>query len=158
MRPACENTNSIENNMKHLVYNLERAIACTARQTNGMLEKVNIVIDYHGFTLRNAPPMKSSLYTLDILQAHYCERMYRAYICEPPGVFRVFWKMVKPFIDPRTKEKIVFCHGNEGRRIVENNFDLASVEECAWGTIRRESFRSQEYLEGTPFCHAFAEC
>ena len=144
--------------MKHLVYNLERAIACTSRQTNGQLEKVNIVIDYHGFTLRNSPPMKSSLYTLDILQAHYCERMHRAYICEPPSVFRMFWKMVKPFIDPRTKDKIVFCHGQEGRRILEEIFDLSDVEECAWGAIGRESFRSNEYLECTPFHKTFGEC
>lgn len=95
MRPAKENTHETSpiNNMRHLVWNLEKAIACSAK--NGQ-SKVCIVIDYDQFQLRHAPPMSTSRYTLDILQKHYPERMHKAYICNPPFVFRyVFIKSLE---------------------------------------------------------------
>ena len=85
MRPAKENTQDAVNNMRHLVWNLEKAIACSAK--NGR-SKICIIIDYDEFQLRHAPPMSTSRYTLDILQKHYPERMHKAYICNPPFVFR----------------------------------------------------------------------
>ena len=85
MRPAQENTQDAVNNMRHLVWNLEKAIACSAQRGQ---RKVCIVIDYDGFLLRHSPSLSTSRYTLDILQKHYPERMHKAYVCNPPFVFR----------------------------------------------------------------------
>jgi len=85
MRPSKENTNDMVNNMRHLVWNLEKAIACSSKEGRS---KVCIVIDYDGFSLRHAPSLSASRYSLDILQKHYPERMHKAYICNPPFVFR----------------------------------------------------------------------
>eukprot|EP00568_Trieres_chinensis_P001959 CAMPEP_0183308832 /NCGR_PEP_ID=MMETSP0160_2-20130417/22556_1 /TAXON_ID=2839 ORGANISM="Odontella Sinensis, Strain Grunow 1884" /NCGR_SAMPLE_ID=MMETSP0160_2 /ASSEMBLY_ACC=CAM_ASM_000250 /LENGTH=324 /DNA_ID=CAMNT_0025472733 /DNA_START=30 /DNA_END=1001 /DNA_ORIENTATION=- len=145
LKPARENTKNETNQMRHLVYQLERAIAATARIGGGK-EKVNIIIDYKGYKLRNAPPPSTSRYTLDILQRHYCERMHRSYICNPPFVFKAFWAFIKPFLDPVTKEKIVFCHGEGGEKIMESDFDLEIMEECAGGTKQIRAFDSKEYL------------
>lgn len=73
MRPARQNTANEHEQMQHLVWNLEKAIACTRRKSVELgskrpLEKINLVINYDGFTLRNAPSMSASKYTLDILQ------------------------------------------------------------------------------------------
>ncbi len=85
MRPAQENTQDGVNNMRHLTWNLEKAIACSAKKGRS---KICIVIDYDQFLLRHSPPLSTSRYTLDILQKHYPERMHKAYICNPPFVFR----------------------------------------------------------------------
>lgn len=85
MRPAQENSPDAINQMRHLVWNLEKAIACSAK--NGR-SKICIVIDYEGFALRHSPPLSTTRYTLDILQKHYPERMYRGYVCNPPMIFR----------------------------------------------------------------------
>ena len=115
MRPAMENTNNELNNMRHLVYNLERAIACTTKtERNNADGKICLIIDYEGFQMRHAPSMSTSRKTLSILQHHYPERMHRVYLCSPPLLFRTVWAMVKPFVDPVTKEKICFCHGEKG--------------------------------------------
>ena len=91
--------------------------------------------------------MSTSKFTLDILQKHYPERMFKAYILNPPFVFRTFWAIIKPFIDPITKEKIEFCHGKQGAEIVARRFDLNSVEPCAGGKERNtKEFKSEEYL------------
>lgn len=88
MRPARENTNNELNNMRHLVWNLEKAIACTRAKSTAATgkerTKINLMIDYEGFRLRDSPPLSTSKYTLEILQKHYPEIMFHAYILNPP--------------------------------------------------------------------------
>jgi hypothetical protein len=117
MRPAREQTNNEENNMRHLVWNLEKALACTRAKSASMgkeVTKINLLIDYDGFRLRDSPPMSTAKLTLEILQKHYPECLFHAYVINPPMIFRAFWTMIKPFVDPVTKEKIVFCSGKAG--------------------------------------------
>eukprot|EP00978_Attheya_sp_CCMP212_P044466 scaffold311244_cov67-Attheya_sp.AAC.1 len=143
-RPGMENTRGQElHNMRHLVYNLERGIACSKKSGH---EKLIIIMDYKGFKLRNAPSMSTTQHTLTILQDHYPERLYRAYICNPPLVFRTFWSIMRAFIDPHTKEKIVFCHGDSAIQTLATSFDLETTEQCACGTKDLREFVSKEYL------------
>jgi CRAL/TRIO domain len=186
MRPAKENTNDAENNMRHLVWNLEKAIACSSKHGRS---KICIVIDYDGFALRHSPPLSTSRYTLDILQKHYPERMHKAYICNPPFVFRydhvqegrifhptllvfhsssrflssspyrTFWTLVKPFIDPVTKSKIVFCSGKKGLAQIVDDVGPANqayLEPCAGGTEDQLPVDSPTYLS-LPFDQAYGE-
>ena len=161
MRPGRENTAVEEDQMKHLVWNLEKAIACTNRKSKELgakepLEKVNLVIDYDGFTLTNAPSLSASLFTLDILQKHFPERMYRAYVLNPPFVFQAFWAVVKPFVDATTKEKIVFCTGAKGMHLLHERIDrIDKLELVTNGTATRE-FVSKSYLN-LPFNIGFDE-
>ena len=46
--------------------------------------------------------------TLHIMQEHYPERLGLAVCYDPPSVFSVFWKLISPFIDVKTKSKIRF--------------------------------------------------
>ena len=169
MRPARENTHQEADNMRHLVWNLEKAIACTTRRSQQVaspeeeeeqpqqLEKINLIIDYDGFKLKNAPPLSTSKYTLEILQNHYPERMYRIYCLNPPTVFRVFWNLVRPFVDPVTKEKVVFCSGKTGmEKLKQAAGDLSVLEEVAGGTPPFREFDTKEYVN-LPFNVAFDE-
>ncbi|KAL9182560.1 hypothetical protein ACHAXT_013212 [Thalassiosira profunda] len=155
LTPGRENSNNEISNMRHLVYHLERAISCT-RKTSGR-EKVCIVIGYQGFKLTNAPPMSTVKHTLTILQGHYPERMYRAYICDPPLVFRSFWGIIRHFVDPATLEKIAFCTGKEGKALLERDFDTSTTEKQAGGTKKLREFSSREFLQDTPFHCTFDE-
>ena len=171
MTPARENTNHELNNMRHLVFHLEKAIACTARKSMEVqqppqqgqpkgrpLEKVNAIIDYEGFKIRNAPPMSTTQYTLDILQKHYPERMLHFYLLHPPLVFQVFWAMIKHFVDPVTKEKIVFCSGkNHTRKLLDHVTEVDKLEPRAYGSNPNlRPFDAEEYLR-LPFNVSFDE-
>jgi hypothetical protein len=155
LTPGRENSNNELDNMRHLVYHLERAIACTQRKSGR--SKVCIVIGYQGFTLSKAPPMATTRHTLAILQNHYPERMFRAYICDPPLVFRTFWSIIKHFVDPMTLEKIAFCAGKEGSHLWERDFDTMTTERQAGGRGILREFDSKEYLFDTPFDCTFDE-
>jgi CRAL/TRIO domain len=154
MRPGRENTNHELNNMRNLVWNMEKAIAVTQRK--GFL-KIVFVIDYAGFSLRKAPPLSTSKYTLEIMQRHYPERCERFYLTNPPFIFKAFWAAVKPFIDPHTKQKIVFCTGKAGlaHLVDELGGDPSKIEECAGGTNPNlKEFNLQEYVN-LPMDEAF---
>jgi len=159
MRPGRENTMHEDNNMRHLVFQIEKAVQCSRKNGHG---KICLVIDYEGFSISNTPPMSTTRRTLDILQRHFCERMYRAYICNPPFVFRSFYAMVKPFVDPVTKQKICWCVGKKGmNQVVEDvggpEKAKAQLEKCCGGdgdTVR--DFDSDEYMR-LPLTVAFDE-
>lgn len=155
LTPGLENSRNEIDNMRHLVYHLERAIACT-RHKSGR-QKICIVIGYQGFSLKNTPPMSTTKHTLQILQGHYPERMFRAYICDPPVVFRTFWNVIKYFIDPATLDKIAFCAGREGRSLLERDFDTDTTERQAGGRKQLRSFCSREFLFDTPHHCTFDE-
>jgi len=157
MRPSDENTQNETGNLRNLVYHLEKAIACSNRKGN--MDKVGIVIDYKGYSLRNAPPMSTSRKTLDILQNHYPERLHKAYICNPPFVFRTFWAFIKPFIDPVTKQKILFCVGKAGMAQIAKDVgpeNAKKLEKCAGGKGKVRPCVATEYMN-LPFNVAFDE-
>ena len=155
------NTNSDSDNMRHLVWNLEKAIRVTQHHSQGQFDKYCLLVDCTDYDLRKSPSLQASKMTLDVLQKHFKERMYRIYVLNPPLAFRIFWKVVQPFIDPVTKTKIVFCTGpsSEGAKVLHKEVgpeQAKRLEECAYGTASIRPFDSKEYLE-LPMHIAFDE-
>jgi hypothetical protein len=151
MRPQRENSVSAENNIINLVYHIERAISCTKKSG---LEKIVMILDFDGYKLRHAPPMSTTKATIHVLEKCYPERLGRAYICNAPLVFRTFWNIVRPFLDPVTKDKVVFCSGKAGMQELKDNFDETKLENCAFGTNDLKEFDHEEYL-ADPFHRTF---
>lgn len=147
MRPGRENTLHENNNMRHLVFQIEKAVACSKKNGHG---KICLVIDYDGFSISKTPSMSASKRTLQILQQHFCERMYRVYICNPPFVFRSFYSMIKPFVDPVTKQKVCWCVGKNGFDQMVDDVGgpekaAMQLEACCGGSESLRDFDSVEY-------------
>lgn len=106
MKPQYENTKNHDGNIKNVVFTLEKATAIMRR--DGRQEKLVLLIDYEGYSVFNAPPMKTSMETLAVLQNHYPERLFKAYMLRPPWIFNAFWNVIYPFVDPVTQKKINF--------------------------------------------------
>lgn len=153
MYPVRENTNHPVHNIMHLVYAIERAIAVTEK--NGY-EKIVIIMDFENWSLKHAAPMETTKKTIHILQECYVERMFRVYFTNAPIMFRTFWNMAKPFIDPVTKKKIVFCSSKAGKEELKKNFDERKVEKSALGTGTLRPFDVDEYFS-TPLHISFDE-
>ncbi|RDX97267.1 Random slug protein 5, partial [Mucuna pruriens] len=106
LRPGMQNTTSMENQMRHLVYLLENAMLnLPAGQ-----EQMAWLIDFTGWSLTNNVPLKLARETINILQNHYPERLAIAFLYNPPRVFEAFWKIVKYFLDSKTFQKVKFVY------------------------------------------------
>jgi len=60
-------------------------------------EKMIWLIDFTGWTMANAVPIKTARETVNILQNHYPERLATAFLFNPPKVFEAFWKVKSVF-------------------------------------------------------------
>ncbi len=108
MKPRHQNTSerkTANEQIRHLVYTLERAITLMVPP----VEKLCLIIDFPGYSLRNAPSLKVQRQTLKILQDYYPERLGIAVCIDAPTIFWTFFEIIKPFIDRRTATKIHFC-------------------------------------------------
>ncbi|KAH7567278.1 hypothetical protein ACOSP7_010918 [Xanthoceras sorbifolium] len=106
MRPGFQNTKSIENQIRHLVYLIENAIL---NLPEGQ-EQMAWLIDFTGWSLSTSVPIKSARDTTYILQNHYPERLAIAFLYNPPRIFEAFWKVVKYFLDAKTFQKVKFVY------------------------------------------------
>jgi CRAL/TRIO domain len=134
-----------------LVYFLEKAVACTARKSAEVggksLEKFIIVVNYNGYTAANRGPLKTIKACNDIMSNHYPERLSNVYLINPPMIFRVFWALIRPFLDPVTREKFVFCTGETGiQELTARVKNLDKLESHLGGTADVRPFDAQEYL------------
>lgn len=85
-----QNTASIDNQMRHLVYLIENAILNLPDDQ----EQMAWLIDFTGWTLSTSVPIRSARETVNILQNHYPERLAIAFLYNPPRIFEAFWKVL----------------------------------------------------------------
>eukprot|EP00249_Psilotum_nudum_P010126 c22347_g1_i2 orf=310-1059(+) len=99
--------NAFKRNMEEfkrfVVYNFDKAIASVSSKEG----KFVIIADLEGWSYKNAD-VRGYLAILGILQDHYPERLEKLFMLHVPYMFWGIWKLVYPFIDKVTREKIIF--------------------------------------------------
>ncbi|CCH44100.1 hypothetical protein BN7_3658 [Wickerhamomyces ciferrii] len=103
-----QNTKSSFRQVQQLVFFLEKVINFMPQGQ----DTIALLIDFKQYkvegTTSKIPPLSIGKQVLDILQTHYPERLGRALLTNIPIVAWTFLKLIHPFIDPNTKEKIIF--------------------------------------------------
>lgn len=143
--------------IKESLYNFERALACTERESEGREESITVIGNYTGFQSKHAAPMSLSHEFMDVLRQNYPGRVKRVYLLNTPTSFLFFWAIVKPFIGTETRKKIQFLSSEKQK---EQEFaELVSLEQAApWmreGGKKCRDLQVNEYLHETAFDHAF---
>lgn len=110
LRPSKQNTERSDRQIEHLVYMLERTIDLMPPGQ----EMLALLINFAETKQGQGATLAQGKQTLNILQNHYPERLGRALVTNVPWVIWGFFKMITPFIDPITREKIKF---NEDMKI-----------------------------------------
>ena len=94
-----------------IVYTLDKLIALNDPAKNPSGKLVGI-FDLDGFGYRNY-----EIYALravfDLLGNHYVERLATLYLYCAPALFVGIWNIVAPFVDPVTRQKVVFISRQE---------------------------------------------
>ncbi|KAI1935112.1 Phosphatidylinositol transfer protein (PITP) [Ophidiomyces ophidiicola] len=110
LNPAQQNTEHSDRQIQHLVFMIERVIDLMGPDQESLALLVNFKQTRSG---QNAT-IGQGRQTLNILQNHYPERLGRAMVINMPLVILGFMKLITPFIDPQTREKLKF---NEDLRL-----------------------------------------
>ncbi|KAK3358939.1 CRAL-TRIO domain-containing protein [Lasiosphaeria hispida] len=106
LSPGRQNTEASPRQVQHLVFMLERVIEMMPAQ----VETLSLMIDYKPSKTRSNtnPGIAMAREVLNILQNHYPERLGKALIINTPWFVHGFFKIITPFIDPHTREKLKF--------------------------------------------------
>lgn len=78
---------------------------------------------------------------LNILQDHYPERLGRAFVINIPFLLNAFYKMINPFIDPVTREKLKF----NPNCVKEGHFEPDMLIKENWGGGRTTEYVHEKY-------------
>ena len=104
MRPSKQNTERTPRQIEHLVFMLERSIDLMPPGQ----ETLALLINFAETKSGQGATLSQGKQTLNILQNHYPERLGRALVTNVPFYIWGFFKLITPFIDPLTREKIKF--------------------------------------------------
>ncbi|XWS68731.1 hypothetical protein CRYUN_Cryun04dG0116800 [Craigia yunnanensis] len=129
---------NLEEFKRFVVYGLEKICA---RMPKGQ-EKFVAIGDLDGWGYSNSD-IRAYVASLSILQDCYPERLAKLFIVHVPYIFMTAWKVVYPFIDSRTKKKIVFVENKKLKSTLLRDIDdsqlpdryggklpLAPIQEC----------------------------
>jgi hypothetical protein len=92
---------------KELVYLMEKAI----RLMGPGVESWIWIVDLNGYCRADATPVDIARQIIHIMATCYPERLYKCVFVDAPMIFHGFWSLIKHFLDPVTKEKIVWVEG-----------------------------------------------
>ncbi|KAI5481682.1 CRAL/TRIO domain-containing protein [Pseudohyphozyma bogoriensis] len=120
MHPYRQNTETNPSQIDFVVWCLERTIdlcPATVPVTDMLCLCIDLGSNRSDSKGQPTPPSVAKK-VLDILQTYYCERLGRAICINVPTVFWVFYKIVGPFVDPVTKDKIRFLNSSDATELV----------------------------------------
>jgi hypothetical protein len=112
-----------------LVYAIDKYVALMPPG----IEKFVALLDLTGIGYSNLD--SSALrHIFDFLQGYYPERLGTLFILNAPFIFGAVWKVVSPFIDSRTRKKIVFCTSKNVQELLMTHLDPDQVPTEYGGT------------------------
>ncbi|KAJ1902158.1 hypothetical protein LPJ66_000247 [Kickxella alabastrina] len=117
MFPHRQNTGDSSEQLRWVVFNMEQAI----RSMPEGATKWTIIIDVSRYSMSQSVPLSVAREFLNILELHYPERLHKALVLNPPGMFVMFYRIVAPFIDPVTKEKVSFVDLTGKKKVEEGD-------------------------------------
>ncbi|KAI7866510.1 CRAL-TRIO domain-containing protein [Spinellus fusiger] len=111
MRPRLQTSKDAERQIKNIVFSLERGI----RLMPELVENIAIIVDFKDSSASHNPSVGTCKKFLDILGNHYPERLGIAFVVKSPWFFFATFKLISPFMDPITKQKIKFVYDEDGK-------------------------------------------
>ncbi|KAK8622415.1 hypothetical protein V6N13_117332 [Hibiscus sabdariffa] len=121
---------NLEEVKRFVVYGLEKICA---RMPKGQ-EKFVAIGDLEGWGYSNSD-IRAYLASLSILQDCYPERLGKLFIVHVPYIFMTAWKVVYPFIDSRTKKKIVFVENKKLKSTLLKDIDESQLADIYGGKL-----------------------
>nr|XP_043635364.1 sec14 cytosolic factor-like [Erigeron canadensis] len=126
-----EKVGGLEEFKRYVVFTLERILS---RMPAGK-EKFVAIADIKGWGYTNSD-YRGYLAALSILQDYYPERLGKMFVVNVPYVFMAAWKMIYPFIDEKTKKKIVFVDSKHLTSTLLKDIDESQLPDIYGGKMK----------------------
>jgi hypothetical protein len=104
---------------RFVVYTFDRLIRAAPPDA----EQFIAIVDLKGLGLKNLDS-KSFIAAFDIVQNHYPLRLDKIFMINVPLIFNGVWKVVKPFIDEDTRNRVTFVDKNKIVETLTNEIDI----------------------------------
>ncbi|ODV90852.1 hypothetical protein CANCADRAFT_112033 [Tortispora caseinolytica NRRL Y-17796] len=149
--PGRQNTPKSDRQIQHLVFMLERVIDFMPPGQDALA----LLIEFKNSSNSKNPSVGQGRQVLHILQTHYPERLGKAMVVNIPWFVWTFLKIIWPFIDPLTREKLVFSEPLRNYvdpKLLDRNFggdlDFEYVHEKYWPALLEMAKKKREqYLQ-----------
>ncbi|XP_075656893.1 uncharacterized protein LOC142627004 [Castanea sativa] len=122
--------NNLEEFKRYVVYGLDKICS---RMPRGE-EKFLCIGDLVGWGYSNSD-IRGYLAALSILQDCFPERLGKLIIVNVPYIFMTAWKMVYPFIDSKTKKKIIFVENKKLKSTLLSDIDESQLPDIYGGQL-----------------------
>ncbi|XP_041994116.1 phosphatidylinositol transfer protein 3-like isoform X2 [Salvia splendens] len=99
------------------------------------VEKFTIIGDLQGYGFCNSD-LRANLAAITILQEYYPERLGKLFIVHAPYIFTMMWKLVYPFIDKKTREKVMFVDDKRLHETLLEDIDKNQLPEIYGGKLQ----------------------
>lgn len=158
LKPGRQNTKTLHRQVEHLVFMLERVIDFMPPGQDSLA----LLIDFKEYPdvpkvqgSSKIPPLGIGKEVLHILQTHYPERLGKALLTNIPWLAWTFLKLIYPFIDPLTREKLVFDEpfpkyvpSNQLDSLYGGDLDFTYKHDVYWPDLNEIAKQKREhYLE-----------
>lgn len=121
---------SVDEFQRLVTYTLDKVCA---RMPNEQ-EKFVAIGDLEGWGYANSD-IRGYLAALSILQDCYPERLGKLFIVHVPYIFMTAWKAIYPFIDSKTKKKIIFVENKKLRSTLLRDIDDGQLADIYGGKL-----------------------
>lgn len=98
-------------------------------------EKFTIIGDLQGYGYCNSD-IRGNLAAISILQDYYPERLAKVFIIHAPYIFTTMWKIIYPFIDKKTRNKIMFVDNKKLQETLLDVIDEDQLPEIYGGKLQ----------------------
>ncbi|KAL0563608.1 Phosphatidylinositol transfer protein (PITP) [Marasmius crinis-equi] len=139
-RPACymlpsrQNTKESPRQVEYFVWMLERCIDLM----DANVESVNALINFGDKA--EHPSLAVARSILNIFQDHYPERLGKALIINVPFLITMFFKLLTPFMDPNTVQKLKF-----NPDVIKDGLFTPDMLVKDWGGNQDFEYKHEEY-------------
>ncbi|GLU20820.1 hypothetical protein SLE2022_370010 [Rubroshorea leprosula] len=125
-----QNKGGVEEFKRFIVYGLDKICA---RMPPGQ-EKFVVIGDLEGWGYANSD-VHGYMAALSIVQDYYPERLEKLFVVHAPYLFMTVWKIVYPFIDNKTRKKIVFVENKNLKSTLLEEIDESQLPDIYGGQL-----------------------
>ncbi|XP_042065691.1 phosphatidylinositol transfer protein 3-like [Salvia splendens] len=98
-------------------------------------EKFVVIVDMKGYGYANND-VRAFIAALSILQDYYPERLGKMFFVHVPSLFKAAWKIISPFVDKNTKNKIAFLESKNLKAVMGQDIDESQLPELYGGKLK----------------------